>query len=160
MEVSKDKGGPAMQASASRAAAAGGQAVGGGAASGGGGNSPLEAYKTELEGFAHAVRTGEPNLCDGEVGRDAAVAMLKANEAIEKGQRIVLACDSASCGTERRRRAPQWLPLSQATSLASHPSHHFQGVRDGHAQGLGDAGMGHLPAGDVQTEPQRRVLLQ
>jgi len=90
VEVAKDKGGPAMQASASRVADAGGKAVGSGAASGGGGESPLEAYKSELEGFAHAIRTGERNLCDGEIGRDAAVAMLKANEAIEKGQRVEL----------------------------------------------------------------------
>jgi len=88
MKVTKDEGGAAMEASASRAADATGTSVAGAQAAGGGKVSPLLAYRTELQGFAHSIRTGEPNLCSGRIGRDVALAALKANEAMAAGKRI------------------------------------------------------------------------
>ena len=77
-------GGPVMQASESRARDAGGSALAASTTD----FTALRGYKTEIEGFCATIRNGAPNLCDGGVGMDAAVAILKGNEAIEKGQKL------------------------------------------------------------------------
>ncbi len=63
----------------------------GAAAKGGGGAadmSPYDPYQWELEGFAHTIRTGAPNLCDGVRGTLAAQACYAAEESADKKQRI------------------------------------------------------------------------
>jgi predicted dehydrogenase len=42
----------------------------------------LEPYRIQLEGFAHSIRVGAPNLCDGKTGMGAAVAAIAANRSI------------------------------------------------------------------------------
>ncbi|MCG3125812.1 MAG: Myo-inositol 2-dehydrogenase [Phycisphaerae bacterium] len=80
-------GGPVMEASASRAADAGsGAAVGSASA----GYSSLIPYRNELEGFVYSVRTGEPPLCSAAEGRRAARAVLAANQAMERHQRVAI----------------------------------------------------------------------
>jgi hypothetical protein len=59
-----------------------------GAATGGGGASDmgqLDPYMWELEGFAHTIRTGAPNLCDGVRAGRAAQAAFAGQDAIAKG---------------------------------------------------------------------------
>lgn len=68
-------------------------ATGGGAKAGGGGASDMpatEPYKWQLNGFAHTIRAGAPNLCDGYRGMYALQAALAGQEAIEKGGRVTL----------------------------------------------------------------------
>ncbi|MEW6234334.1 MAG: Gfo/Idh/MocA family oxidoreductase [Candidatus Omnitrophota bacterium] len=63
----------------------------GGAATGGGGSasfSPYDPYRWELEGFAHTIRTGAPNLCDGVRGTLAALACIRGQEALASGQKV------------------------------------------------------------------------
>lgn len=55
------------------------------------GMSPLEPYKWELQGFAHTIRTGAPNLCSGERAAQAAMACFAGKESREKKQRIEIA---------------------------------------------------------------------
>lgn len=87
--VEKTDGGPVMKASESRTAdAAGGASVGGGGA--GGGNRVLRAYTDELRGFCETIREGAPNLCTGQDGYNAALAVLTANESIRTGKKIDL----------------------------------------------------------------------
>lgn len=65
----------------------------GGTAKGGGGDSGMtiyEPYTWELQGFAHTIRTGAPNLCDGARAGRTAQAIYAGKEAAEKQQRIVL----------------------------------------------------------------------
>lgn len=64
------------------------QATGGGGAMG---MEPTEPYRWELEGFAHTIRTGAPNLCDGYRGMYAAYAAFAAMESAEKGDWVDLA---------------------------------------------------------------------
>lgn len=75
-------GGPVMQASESRARDAAGADISGTSA---GGFNAVMAYRFEVEGFAASIRNGKPNLCPGSEGMNAAVAILKGNEAIQKG---------------------------------------------------------------------------
>jgi len=89
LAVTPDTGGPVMQASESRARDAAGSSVGGQAS----GTSALNAYRLELEGFARSIRSGEPNLCDGEVGLQSATAIVKADEAINEGRRLEIGRD-------------------------------------------------------------------
>lgn len=58
------------------------QATGGGGATG---MSPYEPYGWELEGFAHTIRTGAPNLCDGYRGLYATQACMAALESTKTG---------------------------------------------------------------------------
>jgi hypothetical protein len=53
-----------------------------------GGGSIQDGYRNELEGFAQTIRNGAPNLCDPQVGLDAAIACLAAREAMLKQTRI------------------------------------------------------------------------
>ncbi len=76
----EDQAGAAIAAHDTGAAATGG----GGAA----GFTNYEPYGWELEGFAHTIRTGAPNLCDGVRGTLAAQACYAAQEAAAKKQRI------------------------------------------------------------------------
>ena len=73
--------------SAFAAHASGGAPTGGGGASG---MSPYEPYGWELDGFAHTIRTGAPNLCDGYRGMIALQAALAGKESIETGKRVIL----------------------------------------------------------------------
>lgn len=60
-------------------------------ATGSGGASDMEPYapyRWELQGFAHTIRTGFPNLCDGRRGAQAAAACLYGKESLEKRKRI------------------------------------------------------------------------
>ena len=59
-----------------------------GAPTGGGGASDmseLEPYKYELEGFAHTIRSGAPNLCPGIRAARAAQAAFAGQEAVNNG---------------------------------------------------------------------------
>jgi predicted dehydrogenase len=83
--TSASAGGSVSAATKSRSAdMAGGSAMGSGM---GGDYDPFTAYREELNMFATAIRKGDPSLvgCDGIGGRKAAIAVLKANEAMEKG---------------------------------------------------------------------------
>lgn len=65
--------------------------VTGGATKGGGGASdmtPYDPYRWELEGFAHTIRTGAPNLCAGYRGLQAAQACFAGQEALKSGKRV------------------------------------------------------------------------
>lgn len=62
-----------------------------GEVSGGGGASDmgqLDPYKWEIEGFAHTIRTGAPNLCDGIRAGRAAQAAFSGQNAITQGKGI------------------------------------------------------------------------
>ncbi len=86
--VEKAEGGPVMNVSESRPAdAAGGSAVGGGGASS---NDIWRAYTDELRGFCETIREGVPNLCTGEIGYNAALAVLSANDSIRTNSKIDL----------------------------------------------------------------------
>jgi len=85
------KGGPVMEASESRAAAAAGTEVG--AAETGEQLDRLEPYRMELEGFCSAIKYRAEVPCTGETGLAAAAAILKANEAIKKGEPVELGKD-------------------------------------------------------------------
>ncbi len=64
--------------------------VTGGATAGGGGAgdfTPYAPYGWELEGFAHTIRTGAPNLCSGVRGLQAAQAVFAGREALKTKQR-------------------------------------------------------------------------
>ncbi|RJP25119.1 MAG: gfo/Idh/MocA family oxidoreductase [Candidatus Omnitrophota bacterium] len=76
----EDKAGAAFAAHDTGAAATGG--------GGAGGFTNYEPYGWELEGFAHTIRTGAPNLCSGVRGTLAAQACYAAQEAAAKKQRI------------------------------------------------------------------------
>ncbi|MBN2326296.1 MAG: Gfo/Idh/MocA family oxidoreductase [Candidatus Omnitrophica bacterium] len=54
------------------------------------GMSPLEPYKWELQGFAHSIRTGAPNLCDGVRGAEAALACLEGEKSLQNRQRRII----------------------------------------------------------------------
>ncbi|MDP8246030.1 MAG: Gfo/Idh/MocA family oxidoreductase [Candidatus Hinthialibacter antarcticus] len=73
--------------SAFAAHASGEAPTGGGGASG---MTPYEPYGWELDGFAHTIRTGAPNLCDGYRGMIALQAALAGKESIETGKRVIL----------------------------------------------------------------------
>ena len=75
---------PMMQASESRARDAAGSAVSGTSA----GFNALTAYRLELEGFAQTIRSGRPNLCDGQEGMNAAVATILGFDAVQQQARI------------------------------------------------------------------------
>jgi predicted dehydrogenase len=47
------------------------------------------AHQPHLENFFDAIRLGTPLNCPAEVGYETAVAVIKANEAVESGQKIV-----------------------------------------------------------------------
>lgn len=64
-----------------------GQATGGGGATG---MAPYDPYRWELEGFAHTIRTGAPNLCDGIRGMNAAYASFAGVESAKKGDWVEL----------------------------------------------------------------------
>lgn len=81
----KDGDQPLMSASASRTADAAGQSMSGSAS---GGGNRLQAYTDELRGFCQTIREGRENLCDGQIGHDAALAVLAAHESMEQGKRI------------------------------------------------------------------------
>ena len=73
-----------MQASESRARDAAGSNISGAST----GFSALRGYQNEIEGFCATIRNGKPNLCDGPNGMAAAVAILKGNESIAKGEKL------------------------------------------------------------------------
>lgn len=50
--------------------------------------SPLDPYRWELEGFAHTIRTGAPNLCDGIRAMKAAQACYAGQEAMLNKTRV------------------------------------------------------------------------
>lgn len=52
------------------------------------GMSPLEPYKRELRGFAHSIRTGAPNLCDGTRAAQAAQACFMGEESARRKERL------------------------------------------------------------------------
>ncbi len=62
-----------------------------GAATGGGGDTGMSIYQPytwELEGFAHTIRSGAPNLCDGVRAGKTALAIYAGKEAATKHQRV------------------------------------------------------------------------
>ncbi len=62
-------------------------------ATGGGGAtdmSPLEPYRWELQGFAHTIRTGAPNLCDGYRAALAAQACLAGQQSLKSQTRVAI----------------------------------------------------------------------
>lgn len=62
-----------------------------GSATGGGGDSGMtifEPYTWELEGFAHTIRTGAPNLCDGARAGRTAQAIYAGKEAADTKTRV------------------------------------------------------------------------
>jgi predicted dehydrogenase len=85
------KGGPVMEASESRAAAAAGTEVG--AAETGEQMNQLEPYRMELEAFCSAIKYRTEVPCTGETALAAAAAILKANEAIKRGEPVELGKD-------------------------------------------------------------------
>ncbi|MGH9341207.1 MAG: Gfo/Idh/MocA family protein [Acidobacteriota bacterium] len=87
LAVEAAKSGPIMQASESRVADASGSSIGDGSPSA---FNSVQAYKTELEGFANTIRHGAENLCDGPTGMNAAVAILTTNESVARGTKIDL----------------------------------------------------------------------
>jgi predicted dehydrogenase len=52
-----------------------------------------DAYDLEFYNWAASIREGKPIYCDAEVGLKTAVAILKANEAIEKQTRVAISED-------------------------------------------------------------------
>lgn len=76
---------PVLQASESRLADAAGQAVDTSSQA-----TALNPYRLEMEGFCSTIRNGAPNRCDGPTGMNACVAILKANESIQKGEKLDL----------------------------------------------------------------------
>ncbi len=50
----------------------------------------LDPYRWELQGFAHTIRTGAPNLCDGVMGAGAALACLYGKQSLEEQRRITI----------------------------------------------------------------------
>jgi len=46
------------------------------------------AHQPHLENFFNAIRLGEPLNCPGEIGYETAVAVLRANEAVEAGRKL------------------------------------------------------------------------
>ncbi len=50
--------------------------------------SPYDPYKWELQGFAHTIRSGYPNLCDGKRGAMAATACLYGKQSLEIKKRL------------------------------------------------------------------------
>ena len=79
---------PLLEASESRSRDAAGSAAIGQSA---GAASALAPYRLELEGFARAIRNGDPNLCDGDAGLRAALPIVKAREAIAGRTRVDIA---------------------------------------------------------------------
>lgn len=76
--------GPVMSASESRMRdATGSQVSGDGTAF-----NPLQAYSDELAGFCNTIRHGAPNLCRGDEAMDACTPILRANESIERGEKL------------------------------------------------------------------------
>jgi len=51
---------------------------------------PFEPYRWQLQGFAHTIRTGAPNLCDGQRGAQAAAACLYGQKSLKKQKRLVI----------------------------------------------------------------------
>lgn len=49
-----------------------------------------DAYLLELRGFLDCIRKGDKPLCDEEAGFRSAVAVLMANKAMEKGERLII----------------------------------------------------------------------
>jgi predicted dehydrogenase len=70
-----------------------GGGTGPGAAVEGAKMDPTFPYQAELASFFNCIRTNTPPVCSGDVALKAAVAILKANEAIEKGVKIELTPD-------------------------------------------------------------------
>jgi len=64
------------------------EATGKGGASG---MAPTDPYRFELQGFAHTIRSGAPNLCDGTKGAQAALACFAGQESLKHKQRIEIA---------------------------------------------------------------------
>ncbi len=64
------------------------EATGKGGASG---MSPTDPYRFELQGFAHTIRAGAPNLCDGLKGTQAALACFSGQESLKRRQRVEIA---------------------------------------------------------------------
>ncbi len=83
-EAAKEGGAPVLSASESRLRDTG-SGIQSAQASG---YNPLLAYRDELAGFCDTVRHGAPNLCNGEVGMNACTPILKANESLEKGEKL------------------------------------------------------------------------
>ena len=79
--------GPVMQASESRAR----DAAGSGISAGGSGSTALRGYQREIEGFCATIRNGRPNLSDSPSSMNVAVATLKGNESISKGEKLQIA---------------------------------------------------------------------
>lgn len=91
-EVSTKKAtGSVGSASASRDADVKGGTVSG---SGGAGDYIWQyAYRDELRGFAETIRYGRNNLCDGNVGKYAAMAVIGGNDAIRGKKRVMFNAD-------------------------------------------------------------------
>lgn len=63
------------------------EAKGGGGASG---MAPYDPYRYELQGFAHTIRSGFPNMSNGKRGAMAAAACLYAEKSMETKTRLVI----------------------------------------------------------------------
>ncbi len=89
IEVKKSASGqPVMEASASRVASATGTQVG--AEEAGAQMDQLEPYRSEVEGFCSAIKYGTEVRCTAREALAAAVAILKANEAMKNKQAIAI----------------------------------------------------------------------
>ncbi len=84
VEAAKEGGAPILSASESRLRDTGGNYESAQAS----GYNPLLAYRDELAGFCDMIRHGAPNLCSGEIGMNACTPIIKANESMEKGQKL------------------------------------------------------------------------
>jgi predicted dehydrogenase len=85
LEVTPKAGGPAVDASESRAGAGTGAATAVGT-----GSERVSATKFEVSRFCAAVRVGAPLLCGAERALHSAKACLLANESVEKRARLLL----------------------------------------------------------------------
>ena len=52
--------------------------------------APTAPYKWQLQGFAHSIRTGHSNLCNGRRGAMAAAACFYGQKSMEAGARLVI----------------------------------------------------------------------
>ena len=85
VEVSRQTGGPVVDASATRPADSPGRAINSAAE---GQNDRAAAYKNEIAEFCSSVRTGAPVRCGPEKAMQSAIACLTANRAAEQKARI------------------------------------------------------------------------
>jgi predicted dehydrogenase len=85
LEVSPKNAGPVLEASESRAADAAGKERSSGAQNT---VERVDSYRREIAGFCSAIRVGTPLACGTERALQSAKACIRANEAIEKKERL------------------------------------------------------------------------